>query len=945
LLLAAIALVMLPRLYVVSASYQVPLPADAWIYLADSLRIIEAEGIPAEISQWGLGGLPFPPDKLSLQVFTAACMLLADLDYIQAAIVMTLGTTLISVAAVWFFARHLLEPGMALLLTLCVFFDAPYEVALFMLRFGVTFYRSESFALMLGFLALWLTYVALFKGQRALLVWVVFLLAMTFTSHGITALVVAVLIGGAYLGKWLVEGHVDRRQLRELAYTGAGALVMVLAYYAVVGTLPLYSQGLADTQSFDTSGDLDPTVEFRVMMSGLQPPYAQARPKSEHRFYLPPVELWQELNKQAFPEPWGLDKTSVLVWAFLALPVLLLLARGTSKRFKIHALPFLCLYVAIYTVGLLFSYRYETYSPALVQPIRLFQYARLSVFAWGGLYLQAALDAGRKWVSSRKWKSARVLRAAFGALVYLLAVTVVLTVFMDRGLALFEAAPRRSNLDADGVQALEWLQENTTREDLVLTNARTGASFDIVADRENLLEGRGAYARADIVGRVLELGEMTSQFYQNPFQVDPLEAYGIDYVILAPPRSIGGVRDFAPDRKPALFEIAPHLIKSAGFGPISIYKVDTASLEELGSLQAETVAGFGYLGAHKLMQARQSFESAIAGQPEERSPNRAWAHIGLALVAEEAGDADPAWAEYERALQLSDRYALPYERLAGMAAARGEWARAAELYSRAAALQPHGRTYLEWARALRESGQLEAAREQFERARGEDTVARAAEVGWQETVGDLYLSEGSLTQALTAYRRASEMLREDLALSVIPVKGRDDAPDGLVSVYDLLDADLFEAAVKVPLRPEMVRRSIFIIHHDPRLILYQHPAHSISYRLEVPLQARMRFGVALSPEVWQVGKGDGVLFEIRVETDEGRWRIFDEYIDPKNVLADRRWHDYELPLDPWAGYAVTLTFSTTPGPNGNDHYDWAGWGAPRIVQPAAPGPNGEAQPD
>jgi hypothetical protein len=43
----------------------------------------------------------------------------------------------------------------------------------------------------------------------------------------------------------------------------------------------------------------------------------------------------------------------------------------------------------------------------------------------------------------------------------------------------------------------------------------------------------------------------------------------------------------------------------------------------------------------------------------------------------------------------------------------------------------------------------------------------------------------------------------------------------------------------------------------------------------------------------------------------------------------------DIDLSPWSGQTVTLTFATSPGPNGNDRYDWAGWGELRLVQPIA----------
>jgi hypothetical protein len=91
----------------------------------------------------------------------------------------------------------------------------------------------------------------------------------------------------------------------------------------------------------------------------------------------------------------------------------------------------------------------------------------------------------------------------------------------------------------------------------------------------------------------------------------------------------------------------------------------------------------------------------------------------------------------------------------------------------------------------------------------------------------------------------------------------------------------------------------------------------------------------MAPEVWRVGRGDGAQFDLYLERAGAEAHLFAEYIDPKNLPVDRRWHDGEIDLSPWAGQAITITFATGPGPNGNSDYDWAGWGEPTIVQPVA----------
>jgi len=86
------------------------------------------------------------------------------------------------------------------------------------------------------------------------------------------------------------------------------------------------------------------------------------------------------------------------------------------------------------------------------------------------------------------------------------------------------------------------------------------------------------------------------------------------------------------------------------------------------------------------------------------------------------------------------------------------------------------------------------------------------------------------------------------------------------------------------------------------------------------------------PQVWQPDKGDGVEFVIQIDTTTGRHELLRRYIDPKRQPTDRRWHNIAIDLSAFAGQDVRLTLHTLPGPSGDGRYDWAGWGAPMIIQ-------------
>jgi len=59
--------------------------------------------------------------------------------------------------------------------------------------------------------------------------------------------------------------------------------------------------------------------------------------------------------------------------------------------------------------------------------------------------------------------------------------------------------------------------------------------------------------------------------------------------------------------------------------------------------------------------------------------------------------------------------------------------------------------------------------------------------------------------------------------------------------------------------------------------------------------------------------------------------LFSRYVDPKHNPTDRRWMDVRIPLQPFAGQKVQITFATLPGPAGNTENDWSAWSEPQIV--------------
>jgi mannosyltransferase len=175
-----------------------------------------------------------------------------------------------------------------------------------------------------------------------------------------------------------------------------------------------------------------------------------------------------------------------------------------------------------------------------------------------------------------------------------------------------------------------------------------------------------------------------------------------------------------------------------------------------------------------------------------------------------------------------------------------------------------------------------------------------------------------------ARRAAAQLLR----LGV-----RDPAALRLLTMTDLIEAFVSgEARVSDAGAPEPVQVQRYVMPQDGDWsdVLFVHPGASISFRTVLPQEpAGLYFRAAMNPESWDWG-GDGATFVVRVETDAGEAReLYRKHVS--NDAGDRRWHDELISLTEYSGQAVTLSFTTEPGPAGDYTGDWAGWGMPLII--------------
>jgi hypothetical protein len=136
----------------------------------------------------------------------------------------------------------------------------------------------------------------------------------------------------------------------------------------------------------------------------------------------------------------------------------------------------------------------------------------------------------------------------------------------------------------------------------------------------------------------------------------------------------------------------------------------------------------------------------------------------------------------------------------------------------------------------------------------------------------------------------------------------------------------------------LVKNAEFTVEGIEKRAIFAHPESRIIYDVTVHPETMLVFDLALDPSSWDK-EGDGVTFTVTLELDPVYPTVTEEtsvlvtrYIDPKRNSADRRWHSIAVDLAAYGARQATIIFETGSGPAGDSRYDWAVWGAPRLIK-------------
>ncbi|MFO8058556.1 MAG: radical SAM protein [bacterium] len=130
--------------------------------------------------------------------------------------------------------------------------------------------------------------------------------------------------------------------------------------------------------------------------------------------------------------------------------------------------------------------------------------------------------------------------------------------------------------------------------------------------------------------------------------------------------------------------------------------------------------------------------------------------------------------------------------------------------------------------------------------------------------------------------------------------------------------------------PEFVQLYRVRIQGEDRMCILMHPPASAAYHVHVRPKSTLRFGIAMSPDVYDK-PGGGVTFEVRIKSRLRKERVvFSEHIDPKSDPSHRGWLDREVDLTMFGGKKVELKLRTIT-PSGENQYCAAFWSRPCMV--------------
>jgi hypothetical protein len=517
-------------------------------YWGDGVEMADAGRVPVASLQWGALYAP-TVSKVMLNSFIAGMVFVLRSQPLPSMGALTwISATGLSLSLWWLSLElGLRRTGPLLVLLLCAnTFIGNHE-----LTSDLKFFRAETFGRMVAFSALALAIRAV-RDRGGYLDALVAgaLFGVSLATHLVPS---AVALG--MLAWYCLFVAVRERAILQVGRALASSVVIALVIAGVIFFLSggnLAFGGSKGGGTYQPVGGADPTALFTT---------GRAKPlgSSAGHWYNPPRTVLEgyvhALLKGYAPDSSARINPYLILLVLLAIGILIIWT--CPPRLKPAAVVAVGCGVNLVIVTLAFAYLYNVYILATFGARRLADYVVLPVL----ILLLVLLE----WLASASWLRRGLGDVIVGIVVIAAAVALLANLTPD-------SAPLQK-VAANTIAYLDWIKANTPCNARILSNRRTGGTFEVLAERAAISEGMGPHLRPQMLDHIVKLLKRTRRFFQHPGQGRPfLRSEGIDYIVVYRHKPVDlNLRTFIADLHG--FSVQPYLGRVFKNRQVVIYKV------------------------------------------------------------------------------------------------------------------------------------------------------------------------------------------------------------------------------------------------------------------------------------------------------------------------------------------------------------------------------------
>jgi hypothetical protein len=476
-----------------------------WYYWNLATALSKAHGVPSFVTEYGQQ-IRWLPDYLIFNIvsetYRGAAVVGTSAQQLAA---LRIPIALLGIIAVYGVARLWLRSvpamtGTALIVATQLFGD----------KFNA--YKPESFAIMIGLIAVRLCIVGLRRRETPLLLIAGVLVGINLGVHAIAAVVMAMLLASAVVAEVVVSRDTRRwRTIGALFLAGAIALgVTAGTGWALQGRALVISDAAQPARRADGR---DPTLLFLARNSGQ---FGELHEKS----------LGDELSTN-LQEPWrGFHLASVL-GILLGVAVIAGIAVGLatgSRALRKAVITMFVFSVVLTLAAAYFGLSYDTYVPRHTGLFRFVQYAPLVAAILVAIAIEGIALRLEPVSDKRRTRYAQIAVAS-GLVLGAAAIGIVLTVQRFRNF---------QSVSPEASAVLDRLARQARPGDAILTNVGTRGTFEFWTGIEDPLEGRQALIeKPAFVAHATSVIEATHRFFTGTGSADLPDRLGINWIVVA----------------------------------------------------------------------------------------------------------------------------------------------------------------------------------------------------------------------------------------------------------------------------------------------------------------------------------------------------------------------------------------------------------------------------